>query len=62
MDFQLCTDVVKIEVRTTSDFTVTDSWTGYTNYKKTTLSKAGTWEVQVVRGDAVLSSKKVSVQ
>lgn len=50
------------EVRTTSDFTVTDSWTGYTNYKKTTLSKAGNWEVQVLRGETVLQSKKVTVQ
>ena len=49
------------EVRTTSDFTVTESWTGYANYKKTTASKAGTWEVQVLRGDTVLASKKVTV-
>jgi hypothetical protein len=49
------------EVRTTADFTVTESWTGYGNYKKTTASKAGTWEVQVLRGEVVLASKKVSV-
>ncbi|MDP2340115.1 MAG: hypothetical protein Q8O67_04090 [Deltaproteobacteria bacterium] len=48
------------EVRTTSDMTVTESWTGYANYKKTTASKAGTWEVQVLRGDVVLASKKVT--
>ena len=50
------------EVRTTSDFTVGESWTGYTNYKRTTLSRAGTWEVEVLRGDTLLAKKKVAVQ
>ena len=49
------------EVRTTSDFTVTESWS-YGNYKKTTVGKPGTWEVQVMRGETVLDSKKVSVE
>ncbi len=50
------------EVRTTSDMTVTESWTGYGNYKTTTVSKAGVWEAQVLRGDAVLASRKVTVE
>jgi hypothetical protein len=50
------------EVRSTSDMTVTESWTGYGNYKTTTASKAGTWEAQVLRGDAVLASRKVTVE
>jgi hypothetical protein len=50
------------EVRTTSDFTVSESWTGYTNYKRTTMGKAGTWEVEVVQGDKVLAKKKVAVR
>jgi len=49
------------EVRTTSDFTVSESWTGYTNYKRTTMGKAGTWEVEVVQGEKVLAKKKVAV-
>ena len=50
------------EVRSTSDFTVTESWTGYANYKKTTANKLGTWEVQVLRGDVVLESRKIGVE
>ena len=50
------------EVRTTSDFTVSEAWTGYANYKQTTASKAGTWELQVLRGEALLSSAKVTVE
>jgi hypothetical protein len=50
------------EVRSTSDMSVTESWTGYSNYKKTTASKPGTWEVQVLRGDKVLGSKTVKVE
>ncbi len=50
------------EVRTTSDFTVSESWTGYTNYKRTTMSKAGAWEVEVLQGDTVLAKKKVQAQ
>lgn len=49
------------EVRSTSDFTVTEAWTGYSNYKQTTASKPGTWEMQVLRGETVLSSQKVTV-
>ncbi len=29
------------EVRSTSDFTVTESWTGYANYKRTTVNTVG---------------------
>lgn len=50
------------EVRSTSDFTVTEAWTGYSNYKKTTASKTGTWTVQVLRGDTVLGEKKLTVE
>ncbi|HEY1101347.1 MAG TPA: hypothetical protein VGF99_20585 [Myxococcota bacterium] len=50
------------EVRSTSDFTVTESWTGYSNYKKTTASKAGLWEVELLRGDVVLGKKAITVQ
>ena len=50
------------EVRSTSDMTVTESWTGYGNYKTTTASKAGTWVAQVLRGDAVLASRNVTVE
>jgi hypothetical protein len=50
------------EVRTTSDFTVSESWTGYANYKRTTMSKAGAWEVEVLQGDTVLAKKKVQAQ
>jgi len=50
------------EVRTTSDFTVSESWTGYSNFKKSTASKAGSWEIQVLRGETVLATKKVAVQ
>jgi hypothetical protein len=50
------------EVRTTSDMTITESWTGYANYKTSQASKAGTWEVQVLRGDVVLASRKVVVE
>jgi hypothetical protein len=50
------------EPRSTSDMTVTESWTGYGNYKTTTASKAGVWEAQVLRGDALLASRKVTVE
>ncbi len=50
------------EVRSTSDFTLSEAWTGYSNYKQTTAAKAGAWEVQVLRGDVVLSSQTVTVQ
>lgn len=50
------------DVRSTSDFTVTESWTGYANYKKTTASKPGLWEVQVLRGEAVLAAKRIKVE
>lgn len=50
------------EVRSTSDFTVSESWTGYTNYKRTTMNKAGTWEVEVLQGEKVLAKKKVVVR
>jgi hypothetical protein len=50
------------EVRTTSDLSVTESWVGYANYKTTTVSKAGTWEAQVLRGDVVLAARKVVVE
>lgn len=49
------------EVRTTSDMSVTESWTGYTNYKRTTLSKPGTWDIEVLHGDKLLAKKSVSV-
>ena len=49
------------EVRSSSAFTVSESWTGYANYKKTTAGKAGEWEIQVLRADTVLGSKKVTV-
>lgn len=50
------------EVRSTSDFTVTEAWTGYGNYKKSTASKPGTWEVEVLRGDVVLGKKSIVAQ
>ncbi len=50
------------EVRSTSDFTVTESWTGYSNYKRTTLSKPGTWDIEVLRGETVLSKKSITVE
>ena len=49
------------EVRSTSDFTLQESWTGYGNYKQTTASKAGAWEILVLRGDTQLASAKVNV-
>ena len=50
------------EVRSTSDYTVEQSWSGYSVYKTVTGSKAGTWEVQVLWGENVLASKKVKVE
>ncbi len=50
------------EVRSTSEFTVTEAWTGYSNFKKTTASKVGTWEIEVARGDVVLGKKSVIAQ
>ena len=49
------------EVRSTTDMSVTESWTGYTNYKRTTVSKPGTWDIEVLRGDAVLAKKTLKV-
>lgn len=49
------------EVRSTSDFTLQESWTGYGNYKQTTASKTGSWEIVVLRGDSQLASAKVNV-
>ena len=54
--------VVNSEVRSTSDFTLSESWTGYANYKQTTASKVGTWQIQVLRGDVLLSEQTVQVQ
>ena len=50
------------EVRTTTDFSVTESWTGYSNYKKTTASKAGTWVVEVTRGENTLGKRTIVAQ
>lgn len=50
------------EVRSTSDFTLSEAWTGYANYKQTTASKAGAWELQVLRGDSLLAGAKVTVE
>ena len=50
------------EVRSTSDYTVEQSWSGYSVYKTVTGSKAGTWEVQVLWGANVLASKKIKVE
>ncbi len=50
------------EVRTTSDFTVSESYAGYSNYKRTTASKAGTWTIEVVRGDTVLAKKSLKAE
>jgi hypothetical protein len=50
------------EVRSTSDFTLTESWTGYANYKQATAQKPGTWEVQVLRGETVLAKHSVIVE
>ena len=49
------------EVRSTSDFTLQESWTGYGNSKQTTASKAGSWESLVLRGDTQLATAKVTV-
>ena len=50
------------EIRSTSDFTLSEAWTGYSNYKQTTASKAGTWEMQVLRGENVLAKSSVTVE
>jgi hypothetical protein len=50
------------EVRSTLDFTVSEAWTGYANYKQTTASKAGTWEMQVLRGENILAKSSVIVE
>ena len=49
------------DVRSTSDFTVTEAWTGYSNYKKSTATKTGTWTIQVLRGDVVLKEQNITV-
>lgn len=50
------------EVRSTTDMSVTESWTGYTNYKRTAVGKPGTWDVEVLRGEAVLAKKSLQVR
>lgn len=50
------------EVRSTSDYTVEQSWSGYSVYKTVTGSKGGTWEVQVLWGANLLASKKIKVE
>lgn len=50
------------EVRSTSDFTLSEAWTGYSNYKQTTASKAGTWEMQVLRGENILAKSSITVE
>jgi hypothetical protein len=50
------------ETRTTSDFTLSESWTGYSNFKQTTASKPGTWEMQVLRGDTLLAKTSVTAE
>lgn len=49
------------EVQSTSDFTVGESWTGYTNYKRTKVGKPGTWDVEVLQGDRLLAKKTLNV-
>jgi hypothetical protein len=50
------------ELRSTSDFTLSEAWTGYSNYKQTTAQKVGKWEIQVLRGENVLASHVVMVE
>lgn len=50
------------EVRSTSDFTLSEAWTGYANYKQTTASKPGTWEMQVLRGENLISKASLTVE
>jgi hypothetical protein len=50
------------EVRSTSELTLTEAFSGYSNYKQSTASKAGTWEVQIFRGDTLLSKQTVVVE
>jgi hypothetical protein len=50
------------EMRKMDDITVVESLTGSATYKTVALTKAGTWEVQVTRGDVVLGQKTVIVQ
>jgi hypothetical protein len=50
------------ELRKMDDLTVTESWTGSATYKTVSLSKPGSWEIQVTRGDVVLGSKTLTVQ
>ena len=50
------------EPRSTSEFTVSESWTGYSNYKKTVATKVGVWEVELSRGATVLGRKSVTAQ
>ncbi|MBM4280937.1 MAG: hypothetical protein FJ137_09290 [Deltaproteobacteria bacterium] len=50
------------EVRSTSDMSVTESWTGYGNYKTTIATRAGTWEAQVLRGEVVLERRTIKVE
>lgn len=50
------------EVRSTSDFTLTEAFSGYSNYKQTTASKPGTWEMHVLRGETLLQTAKITVE
>lgn len=50
------------EARSTSDFTLSESLTGYASYKQTTASKPGTWEMHVLRGDTVLQKSSITVE
>ncbi|HEY4222173.1 MAG TPA: hypothetical protein VGO62_12540, partial [Myxococcota bacterium] len=49
------------EKRSSSDFTLSESWSGYANYRQATAFKAGTWEMQVLRGDQLIADAKVVV-
>ena len=48
-------------VRSTQDVSVATAYRTRI-YKSLNLSKAGTWEIQIVRGEKVLSSTKVTVE
>jgi hypothetical protein len=50
------------EVRSTSDMSVTEAFSGYANYKQSTASKAGKWEIQVLRGEKVVGTQSVQVE
>ena len=48
------------EMKSTSTFSVTESWTGYSNYKRNTAGKVGAWDVEVLQGDKVIAKKTVN--